>query len=114
VSGVVPVPDNPVTTLYNDVAPDVAAEAVRQLVPQTVRSWTEDVRTAGWRTIPATYVLCEKDHALAPARQEKFALRAGSLYRLARGHSPFLSMPDELAGLLDQSLTKAGGQQTTT
>jgi pimeloyl-ACP methyl ester carboxylesterase len=107
VSGVVPVPDNPVDTFYNDVAPDVAAEAARRLVPQAVRSWTEDVRTAGWRTIPATYVLCEKDQALAPAMQEKFARRAGSLYRLASGHSPFLSMPDELADVLDQILAKA-------
>jgi pimeloyl-ACP methyl ester carboxylesterase len=114
VSGVVPVPDNPVTMFYNDVAPDVAAEAVRQLVPQTVRSWSEGVRTAGWRTIPATYVLCEKDQALPPAMQEKFALRAGSLYRLASGHSPFLSMPGELADVLDRALTEAGGQQTTT
>ena len=31
VSGVVPVPDNPVNTFYNDVAPDVAAEAARRL-----------------------------------------------------------------------------------
>jgi hypothetical protein len=108
VSGVVPVPDNPVNTFYNDVAPDVAAEAARRLVPQTVRSWTEDVRTAGWRSIPATYVLCEKDQALAPAMQEKFARRAGSLYRLASGHSPFLSMPDELADVLDRTLTKVG------
>jgi pimeloyl-ACP methyl ester carboxylesterase len=113
VSGVVPVPDDPITTFYNDFAPDLAAEAARQLVPQTVRSWSEGVRTAGWRTIPATYVLCEKDQALPPAMQEKFALRAGSLYRLDSGHSPFLSMPDELADVLDQALTKAGEQQTT-
>jgi pimeloyl-ACP methyl ester carboxylesterase len=107
-SGLVAVPDNPVGTFYNDVDPDVAAEAARRLVPQTVRSWTEDVRTAGWRTIPATYVLCEKDQALAPEMQEKFARRVGSLYRLASGHSPFLSMPGELADVLDQALTKAG------
>jgi pimeloyl-ACP methyl ester carboxylesterase len=113
VSGVVPGPDNPVNTFYNDVAPDVAADAVRQLVPQTVRSWTEDVTAAGWRTIPATYVLCEKDQALPPAVQENFAQRAGSVYRLDSGHSPFLSMPGELADVLDRALIKAGVQQTT-
>jgi pimeloyl-ACP methyl ester carboxylesterase len=107
VSGVVPVPDNPVGTFYNDVSPDVAAAAVRQLVPQTVRSWTETVRTAGWRAIPATYLLCEKDQALPPALQEDFARRAGSVHRLASGHSPFLSMPGELADLLDQVLSQA-------
>jgi hypothetical protein len=35
-------------------------------------------------------------------------LRAGSLRRLASGHSPFLSMPGELADVLDQALTPAG------
>ena len=104
VTGMVPVPDDPTSIFYNDVDPDAAARAVARLVPQTVRSWSEHVRTAGWRTIPATYLLCEKDQALAPAMQEKFALRAGSLRRLASGHSPFLSMPDELADVLDQTL----------
>lgn len=108
VSGVVPVPDDPVTTFYNDVAPDAAAGAARQLVPQAVRSWSEEVRTVGWRAIPASYVLCEKDQALAPAMQEKFALRAGSLHRIASGHSPFLSVPGELADVLDQALARAG------
>ena len=108
VSGVVPVPDNPVGTFYNDVDPEVAAAAARRLVPQSVRSWTETVQAAGWRAVPATYVLCEKDQALPPALQEKFALRAGSLHRLASGHSPFLSMPGELADVLDQALAKAG------
>jgi pimeloyl-ACP methyl ester carboxylesterase len=109
-SGVVPVPDNPGGTFYQDLSPDVAAAAARRLVPQSVRSWSEGVRAAGWHTVPATYVLCEQDQALPPALQEQFALRAGSRYRLASGHSPFLSMPDELADVLDQALTKAGGE----
>ena len=46
--------------------------------------------------------------------QEKVARRAESLYRLASGHPPFLSMPDELADVLDQALTKAGMQKTAT
>jgi hypothetical protein len=55
-------------------------------------------------------VLCEKDQALASAIQEKFARRAGSLYRAASGHSPFLSMTGELADVLDEALTKAASE----
>lgn len=86
--------------LFDDVPGPVAERAVARLRPQSVRSFTERVTTAGWRTVPSSYVVCEQDQALEPARQHELAARADSVHRLPSGHSPFLSMPGPLAALL--------------
>lgn len=111
----VPVPDSlagalPVTDpdtgrdrgdyFYQDVDAAEAAEAISRLVPQSIRSAFERVSQVGWRTIPSSYVVADRDHALPPADQERMAQRAGAVHHLASGHSPFLSMTDELAALL--------------
>lgn len=94
--------------LFADV-PDAEAErAIARLRPQSVRSFTEPVTTAGWRTVPSSYVVCEHDQALEPARQHELATRAGSVHRLPSSHSPFLSMPRRLAALLGRIVTDRG------
>ncbi|KAJ5998890.1 hypothetical protein N7451_006700 [Penicillium sp. IBT 35674x] len=58
-----------------------------------------------WRDIPCAYIVCEQDHALPPPFQELFASKMGgpeNTYRLPSSHSPFLSMPDRLAELLQE------------
>ncbi|KAJ5769124.1 hypothetical protein N7520_003683 [Penicillium odoratum] len=58
-----------------------------------------------WRDIPCAYIVCEQDHALPPPLQELFASKMGgpeNTYRLPSSHSPFLSMPERLAQLLQQ------------
>ncbi|WP_406259752.1 hypothetical protein [Actinacidiphila glaucinigra] len=53
-----------------------------------------------WCTVPSGYVVCERDRALAPARQEDMAVRtAGPVHRLPSHHSPFLSMPAACASV---------------
>ncbi|MEV0185790.1 alpha/beta fold hydrolase [Streptomyces sp. NPDC050625] len=89
-----------VAAFYADVPEEEAARAVRNLVPQSVRSFSERVTQAGWRTIPSTYIICEQDKALPSEEQEKLAARASAVHRLQSSHSPFLSMPSKLAALL--------------
>lgn len=58
-----------------------------------------------WRDIPCAYIVCEQDHALPLPFQELFASKMGgpeNTYRLPSSHSPFLSMPDRLAELLQE------------
>ncbi|MER6997745.1 alpha/beta fold hydrolase [Streptomyces sp. NPDC000410] len=86
--------------LFDDVPEADADRAVARLRPQSVRSFTERVTTAGWRTIPSSYVVCDRDQALEPSRQRELATRADSVHRLPSSHSPFLSMPRQLAALL--------------
>ena len=100
--------DNPRTRFYSDVLEDKARRAVSKLVPQSVRSFGETVTKAGWRTIPATYIVCTSDESLPPDLQEIFAVRAAAVERMASGHSlpsiPCLvnSRPGELARLLNR------------
>src|SRR3984893_6462481 len=56
-------------------------------VPQSVRSFGETVTKAGWRTIPATYIVCTSDESLPPELQEIFAVRAAAVERMDSGHS---------------------------
>jgi pimeloyl-ACP methyl ester carboxylesterase len=94
--------DNPRTALYGDLSDEAAEAALETLVQQSLRSFTEPVTSAAWGTVPSTYVITEKDQALAPALQEKMARRADEIYRLASGHSPFLSGPFGLAEMLTE------------
>ncbi|PWI20520.1 alpha/beta hydrolase [Streptomyces sp. Act143] len=102
VEGVIPVRENPGTTLYNDVPDDKRDAALARLLPQSALSFAEPVSRAAWHTVPSSYVLCDDDQSLPPSYQEPFARRTGAAYRLPSGHTPLLSMPDKLADLLEQ------------
>ncbi|MEU1670964.1 alpha/beta fold hydrolase [Streptomyces roseifaciens] len=91
--------------LFDDVPEADADRAVARLRPQSVRSFTERVTTAGWRTVPSSYIVCDHDQALEPSRQHELAARADSVHRLPSSHSPFLSMPRQLATLLGRIAT---------
>jgi pimeloyl-ACP methyl ester carboxylesterase len=95
--GVTPLMTNPRTALYSDLSEAQVDRAIAKLVPQSLRSFGETVTTAGWRAIPSTYVVCTDDLSIPPALQEFLSTRAAAVERLPSGHSPFLSMPSELA-----------------
>lgn len=99
-AGLRAVPDDPLSMFYGDVPDADAREAAQRLVPQSTRSFGEPPMQAGWRTVPSAYIVCEHDQALPPRDQEALAARSGEVHRLASSHSPFLSMPQELAALL--------------
>jgi hypothetical protein len=73
--------------------------AMSELVSHSPRSFAETVTRTGWREVPSTYVVCTEDQSLPPKLQERFALHAGTVERLAACHSPFLSIPAALARL---------------
>jgi pimeloyl-ACP methyl ester carboxylesterase len=100
--GLFPLVDDPRHAFYGDLPDARAEQEVTRLVCQTRRSFVDRVTSAGWHGLPTTYVVCEQDQALRPEFQEKLAVRAGDVRRLPSGHSPFLSMPAELAAVLHE------------
>jgi pimeloyl-ACP methyl ester carboxylesterase len=89
---------------YADVEPELASEAIARLVPASYSSQTAPVSAAAWHTIPSTYIVCTADNAIPAFAQEAMAQRARRVHRLNSSHSPFLSMPAELAELLNTEL----------
>jgi pimeloyl-ACP methyl ester carboxylesterase len=94
----------PMTVFYDDVDTATARRAVSQLGYQSYASKQQPLTQTAWQSIPSTYVICEADKAIPVATQELFAQRADDIQRLSTSHSPFLSQPAELAGLIRRSL----------
>ncbi|WP_433296291.1 alpha/beta hydrolase [Pseudonocardia sp. CA-142604] len=101
--GAIPPPDG--DAFYGrDVPEDLRNDAVSRLVSHSARSFADQVTQAGWHSIPSSYIVCDDDQAIPPSRQEWLATRTGAVYHLPSSHSPFLSMPAELAELLTKIL----------
>ena len=98
----------PADVFYNDVSPELTAWAVGRLSAESLAAFEQPLTNAGWKVVPSTYVICEQDQAIAPFVQEAMAQRAGEVLRMDTGHSPFLSQPEALAGLLRPILDRAG------
>ncbi|OOF92058.1 hypothetical protein ASPCADRAFT_509554 [Aspergillus carbonarius ITEM 5010] len=66
-----------------------------------------------WHDIPTAYIVCEEDRALPLPVQEQMALALNtrSIYRLKSSHSPYLSMPDKLADILEELAGKGATDQ---
>jgi pimeloyl-ACP methyl ester carboxylesterase len=95
-------PAEATVVFYADVSPDAAAEAVAKLVPSTASTLLQPAAAAAWRERPSTYVVCEQDNALSPARERQMAERIGArIWSLPTSHSPFLSRPEALADIIE-------------
>ncbi|MFG1994911.1 alpha/beta fold hydrolase [Actinoplanes sp. NPDC048988] len=99
-SGLFPLPEDPRNALYADVAD--ADAAVADLVGQTHASFATQVTRAVWHDVPSTYVVTDLDRSLSVEVQKELTKRAQDVRHLASSHSPHLSMPAELAKLIDE------------
>jgi pimeloyl-ACP methyl ester carboxylesterase len=89
---------------YGDCTPEDVEWALARLVPEPLGIATAPLAvTAGrWGSVPRSYIVCTEDRAVSPELQRRMAERVGvdRVVELAASHSPFLSMPDELAAVL--------------
>jgi pimeloyl-ACP methyl ester carboxylesterase len=106
-------PLRPFETFYADVRPHAARGAVARLGHQSLAAFEQPLTRAAWRTVPSTYVVCERDAAIPVVAQEMMAERAGRVLRIPASHSPFLSRPAQLAGILRAELMVVGGAAAT-
>jgi pimeloyl-ACP methyl ester carboxylesterase len=85
---------------YSDCDPSATAWALERLGPQLAASLTQSPTEAAWLEKPSTYVVCSQDRATHPDLQRILARRCTSSVEWPTGHSPFLSQPERVAGLL--------------
>jgi pimeloyl-ACP methyl ester carboxylesterase len=93
-------PDRPEEIFFNDVSEDATRAAVEQLAPHRMAAFTAPVGAVAWRDVPTTYVICDRDNAIPVPAQEMLAGRADNVTRLDASHSPFLSQPDAVVGII--------------
>ena len=98
-------------TFYGDVDPATAEAAIALLTPDApvgISAGVTALTADGWGSIPRTYVVCARDATIPPALQRKFIADADAAFpgnptavrELEASHSPFLSMPDQVAGIV--------------
>ena len=88
--------------LYHDCERSEAEAAAARLLPQGQRAAREPNPLARWPGVRSAYVPCTEDRMLDREFAGEMAARLGvKPVAIEAGHSPFLSMPRELAALLD-------------
>jgi hypothetical protein len=96
---------------YADVSDEQFAAVVNLLTPDepaAVFGASAKGTAERWGSLPRTYIRCVDDQAIPVAAQDLFIAEADALTpanptkveTLTASHSPFISMPEELAALL--------------
>ncbi|MBP0482570.1 alpha/beta fold hydrolase [Sagittula salina] len=98
-------PSGGIGNFYHDCPEDAVAFARANLCPEsTEASNTALDLTERSQSLPRSYIVCNEDRAIPPEFQRRMAARfdARDVHALDSSHSPFFSMPDRLAALLDR------------
>jgi pimeloyl-ACP methyl ester carboxylesterase len=94
------------TLFYNECEPEDVYRAMARLKPQPLKISTTPVALTAERfgSVPRLYIECKRDNALPITLQRKMtALTPCRTEKLYTDHSPFYSMPEELAELLHKA-----------
>jgi pimeloyl-ACP methyl ester carboxylesterase len=100
-------------TFFGDVEPAIADAAIGLLTPDApakIALGETSLTADGWGAVPRTYVVCSRDMAVRPPLQNRFIRDADaafpnnptSVVTLDASHSPFLSMPRQVADIVTQ------------
>jgi pimeloyl-ACP methyl ester carboxylesterase len=91
---------------YGDCPEEDAERARERLIPQPLAPFVTPVGVSeqNFGRVRRAYVECLRDRAIGPATQKRMyeALPCEEVVSLETDHSPFLSAPEELAGILDR------------
>lgn len=93
-------PEGAIDGFFLQCSDEDAKEAVEHLRPTSSSCLREPAGAEPWRTIPTTYVVCERDRAVFPDAQRAMAANATMTRSIDTDHSPFLSAPGELVEIL--------------
>ncbi len=96
-------PEMAADVFFNDCDAATAAQAVARLGPQPVAPQEEPLTLGeNWARTGKHYIRCARDNTIPPEYQLTMSagFPEGHVSTLPASHSPFLSMPDRLAGKL--------------
>lgn len=102
-------PANPEGTFYNDVDPVIVRETKTTLKSHSYQTFYSKLTYPAWRDIPVTFLFCKKDKAIPIEAQEGMvaASKVDVIREMAdAGHSPFLSVPDQVVAALRRAAGK--------
>jgi pimeloyl-ACP methyl ester carboxylesterase len=99
-------PDMAPAVFYHDCAPNIATAATARLCPQPVLPQETKLDPKAVQNLPRHYIICDQDRAIPPDYQVQMsnALPPKAVSRLDASHSPFLSMPYQLAARIAEIL----------
>src|SRR6187397_587643 len=93
-------PDTLAGTFLQDCDAEIQRQATDKTARQSLAVVEQPVKSAAWKHVPSTYLVCAKDRGTPADRQREFAGRAASVVELDAGHHPFLSQPAEVRDLI--------------
>jgi len=93
-------PDALAGTFLQDCDPEIWRQAMDKTAQQSLNVLAQPVRSAAWRNVPSTYLVCAQDRGTSAQLQREYAGRAGSVVELDAGHHPFLSQPTAVRDLV--------------
>ncbi len=93
-------PETVAEIFLQDCDPAIQRQALDKAARQSLAVLGEPVRSAAWKHVPSTYLVCAQDRGTPADRQREFAERAGSVTELDAGHHPFLSRPHAVRDLI--------------
>ncbi|KAI9760615.1 MAG: hypothetical protein M4579_001584 [Chaenotheca gracillima] len=107
----------PEEVFFNDLPVDVAQYWAKLMKPQSLGSINSPRASRGWKGIPSTYLLCEKDNAIPPEAQEGMVAAVNAdgddfiLLRCDAGHMPQLSKPELVVQLIKDAAEGKRGKE---
>ena len=93
-------PETLAETFLQDCDPEIQRAAIDKTALQSLSVIGEPVRSAAWRQVPSTYLVCAQDRGTPAQRQRDFAAKATKVVELDAGHHPFLSQPVAVRDLI--------------
>ena len=95
-------PDRARDAFYGCCSDEVVRAAVARLCPQPAATVMQPTTGDPRARIESTYVICERDQAVAVEHQRTMATRCTNTISFDTDHSPFASMVGETADLLER------------
>jgi pimeloyl-ACP methyl ester carboxylesterase len=93
-------PETALDCFYRETPREIAEAASVRMRPTATGDMALSPGHDPWKTIPTTYIVCERDRALSPEMQRAMAKNAGRVESIDTDHSPFVSRPEEFCRIL--------------